>query len=882
MKLKYLFSASAMLALMAACSNEVETLTNETVADRPSAGQVEIVSTFGDADSRASWTGAGWKFNEETDRFGVMLMDTWNQTNEGQTTIDDYTFVDYIHTNYPFHSEDGGYTWQSPENAPLSEGNYFFTFPFDPTYQHRGRVYFEVPNVQSNVTEAGVVNAAWPVKYYQKYLGYAFIPAQSGVNKVDVSFHSLFANPKFKIMNATGMNIRMIQMLVRTHQDGKAGQPELMPTKLQLAPLSAGFDRVNNDYAAGEFNGAEETAALFSHATTVENGFFGENNLDGVYEYVLKCGDNYVVPAGEFFRLSAVMPAGEYWNFDIYAFVEIQNSEKTTGIIRLTGLDKSDWSNMDTQNGSMQTVLKPGITQVLTASFDANSVANLGLKDFTVVTSEDLAFVVDLKAKDGGRDLVIIKTLGDDVVLTKDVYDLISDVNRKGIKWQIDGTIVIPADAAADAIDQLTTGEGNVKTTIINKGTQVLTKDLVSCDVINEGTITEKAGVSVTINGNVTNAEGAEMTVSTVNGNVDNKGTINVEYVAGNVHNGKYMAEKDDDTVVPVTTATANIVTVDKAGCAVRNWGVMKLNDQLANGNMSLSNKYCGKLEIAGGYVYFVTNRGGEVTVSEKSTIYGLNNDGGIVNVNADLTIDKQARNYNDEHNTVATINIAENVAMTGTIVNNTACVINVKGTLDGNVQNAGLINVIENGIVIVEDGVNGTFGVIDVTAANEDNAAFAAKSNDANNMMKFAYTVGAEDDATELVATLKNKISSKNYGKNPVILTWGANSATTFEGRLRTPNVTEVVINNNLTVKKYTMFEDVLSFAVNGYLTVANDATLDLGSAQYAVVDGTLKANNQSTLNGNVAVKGEGVVVIETANSSWTKDSNFSGKWYE
>ena len=225
MKLKYLFSASAMLALMAACSNEVETLTNETVADRPSAGQVEIVSTFGDADSRASWTGAGWKFNEETDRFGVMLMDTWNQTNEGQTTIDDYTFVDYIHTNYPFHSEDGGYTWQSPENAPLSEGNYFFTFPFDPTYQHRGRVYFEVPNVQSNVTEAGVVNAAWPVKYYQKYLGYAFIPAQSGVNKVDVSFHPLFANPKFKIMNATGMNIRMIKMLVGSYSSGRQGRP---------------------------------------------------------------------------------------------------------------------------------------------------------------------------------------------------------------------------------------------------------------------------------------------------------------------------------------------------------------------------------------------------------------------------------------------------------------------------------------------------------------------------------------------------------------------------------------------------------------------------------------------------------------------------------
>ena len=653
MKLKYLFSASAMLALMAACSNEVETLTNEMVADRPSAGQVEIVSTFGDADSRASWTGAGWKFNEETDRFGVMLMDTWNQTNEGQTTIDDYTFVDYIHTNYPFHSEDGGYTWQSPENAPLSEGNYFFTFPFDPTYQHRGRVYFEVPNVQSNVTEAGVVNAAWPVKYYQKYLGYAFIPAQSGVNKVDVSFHPLFANPKFKIMNATGMNIRMIKMLVRTHQDGKAGQPELMPTKLQLAPLSAGFDRVNNDYAAGEFNGAEETAALFSHATTVENGFFGENKLDGVYEYVLDCGDNYVVPAGEFFRLSAVMPAGEYWNFDIYAFVEIQNSEKTTGIIRLTGLDKSDWSNMDTQNGSMQTVLKPGITQVLTASFDANSVANLGLKDFTVVTSEDLAFVVDLKAKDGGRDLVIIKTLGDDVVLTKEVYDLISDVNRKGIKWQIDGTIVIPADAAADAIDQLTTGEGGVKTTIINKGTQVLTKNLVNCDVINEGTLTG----GVTIYGDVYNAKGAKMSVTNVYGKVNNKGEITVEYVQGSIYNGKYYAEKDDAAIAPVVEASATIVT---ANATVNNWASMKLNN--LNGERGWSNKPGATLELLGSEVMF--GQGGEnhrdatmVISGNYPSFYNLQNTG-VVEVKSEVVLMGTA-NYN-----TGVINIKEGASL--------------------------------------------------------------------------------------------------------------------------------------------------------------------------------------------------------------------------
>lgn len=873
MKIKYLFSASAILALMAACSNEVETLTNETAVARPSAGQIQFVAGMGDADSRATWTGAGWKFNEESDRFGVMLMDNWKGSNEGKTTIDDYAFIDYIHTNYPFHSEDGGYTWQSPENAPLSEGNYFFTYPFDATYQHRGHVYFSVPNVQSNVTEEGVVNAAWPVKYYQKYLGYAFVPAQNGVNKVDVAFHSLFANPKFKIMNATGMNIRMIQMLIRTHQHGQADTPELMPTKLQLAPLSANFDAVNNAYAAHKLTSAEETAALFSHATTVENGFYGEDKTDGVYEYVLDCGDNYVVPAGEFFRLSAVMPAGQYHNFDIYAFVEIQNSEKTTGIIRLGNLEKSAWTNMDTQNGSMQTVLKPGITQVLTASFDANSVANLGLKDFTVVTSEDLAFVIDLKAKDGGRELVVIKTLGDDVVLTKEVYDLISNVNRKGIKWQIDGTIVIPADAKVDAIDQLTTGEGGVKTTIINKGVQKLTKDLVNCDVINEGTIEGLA-----IYGNVTNAKGAELTAETVVGNVDNKGTVTIALVDGKIHNGLYEAEKDL-AVAPVTTATANI---GSANTTARNWGIMKINNGTAN--FLASNKECGKLELAGGNVAQYTNRGGEVTVSGATTIVYALNDGGVVNVNADMTVTGLAKNYNDEHKTVATVNVAENVTMTGKVNNSKGAVINVKGTLDNKVYNAGLINVIEDGIVIVEEGLDGVYGIIDVTAANESNTAFAAKSNDANNKMYFAYTVGAEKSAADLAAVLKDKISSKNYGKNPVILTWAANSATEYTGKLTSANVTEVIINNNLTMSGTSSFPAVEKFVVNGSLTVANKATLNVEKLTSAVVNGTLKANNQSKLPNVVTVNSENkkaVVIIETADSKWIK-GNFAGTWHE
>lgn len=871
MRTKSFLTAGALAMLMAACSNEELITENVQLSeDRPLAGNVVLTPVFGDdAESRAIWTGTKHVFSEASDRFGVMLMDEW--TYKPATGFGAYTFVDYIQTNYPFASEDGGYTWKSVAGAPLCEGNYFFYFPYNPAMTGRGDITFSVPAKQTNVTAEGKVEALEAVNQYQKYLGYAFVEAtETDVNEVTPNFNFVFANPKFKIKNATGAALKVTKLLVRAHENGNI---QKLPTAVKLAPANS-FNAENYLVANGDRK--LELAELQNALAPLTEG--------ATYEYVITFGDEHVIPAGEYLKASAVIPGGEYGQLDVYAFVEEQNSEKDCGIIRLNETNNVNWDGQS-QSGAMQTHMKPGITQVYTATVYAQSVGNLGVEGFTVVNSEDLAYVIDLKAKDGGREKVKITTWGDEVELSKDVYELISAENRKGIQWYIDGTIVIPANAAKDAVDQLSTG-WDANTTIINKGTQELAKAVYNCNIINEGTITEKAGVSVTINGNVTNTKTGNMTVSAVYGDVDNKGAINVGYVAGNVHNGKYMAEKDDDTVAPVTTATADIVTVDKAYCSVRNWGVMKLNNQLANGNMSLSNKSCGKLEIAGGYVYFVTNRGGVVTVSEKSTIYGLSNDGGIVNVNADLTIANQAKNYNDEHNTVSTINIAENVAMTGKIVNNYDCVINAKGTLDGNVLNAGLINVIENGIVIVEGGVENqgvvSYGVIDVTAANEDNAAFAAKCNDTENMMTFAYTVGAEDDATELVATLKNKISSKNYGKNPVKLTWGENSAETFEGRLNTPNVTIIKIENNLTVKSYTLFEDAETFVVDGYLTVANGATLDLGSAENAVVNGTLKANNQSTLKGEVEVEGKGIVVIETANSSWTEADSFGGKWYE
>lgn len=874
MKAKSLLMAGALAILMASCAKEELVPTTEQLANRPLAGEVVINTNFGgDAETRAAWTGLGYKF-EAGDQFGAYLMDTWNEVAPG---FDNYSFVDYIHTNYPFKADmDGGkLVWTSVAGAPVCEGNYFFSWPFEKEYTTRGLVHYSVSDVQYATDENGNVEPFGTLKDNQKYLDYAFIPAVSSndINNVDLNFYPVFATPRFKVKNQTGQDLKVLKMLIRAHENGRI---QKLPTTVQLAPKSAEFAEVAEAYANNELSEKEEIAAL-QNALIVKEA-------DDCYEYVIECGENYIVPAGEYIQLAAVMPGGNYGALDVFFFVEEQNSSKDRSIVRLDETTQPNWDGKS-QSGSIQTHMKPGITQRYTATIYPQSLGNMGMEGFTVVTSKDLEYVIDLKAKDGGYEMFKITTWGKGVELTKAAYDFISNENRKGIKWFVDGTIVIPADAAKDAIDQLSTSAEFANTTIINKGAQELSKSTYYCNIINEGTI---EGEDATICGNVTNT--GVITVETINGNLDNKGTVNAELVNGSVHNGKFFAEKDNDEIAPVVTAVANIETIDDqlGSASVRNWAVMKLNIQ--GDNVSLSNKYCGKLELAGGKVYFVTNRGGEVNVSAATELYGLTNDGGVINVNEDLTILNAAKNINDEHSTVAIINVAANASLRAvegkTINNDKKAVINVKGILADGVYNAGLINAIEDGIVVVTGAYNETAGTIDVTAANGTSTAQAAKCLDQVNQY-FAYTVANEKTAVELVASLKARISSYNYGINPVKLTWAATSASEFVGQLRTPNVTEVTINNSLLITKdednnKTSFPSVEDdkFVVNsnGFLTVDSYSSLELPNVCIKV-DGTLKANNNSILKGNVTVCGKGIVVIATgAEATWAASSDFEG----
>lgn len=847
MKTKNLISMGMLTALLAACSNELEmpsSVVGNGDAARPSAGKVVIVPNMGegqsDADTRAYWTGSRWMFKAE-DEFGAFLMDDWKGTNEGETTVADYVFTDYVHTNYKYTADGSGKVWACQDDDTPLAGNYFFYFPYKADQKERGFIREELENNQTNF-DGTEVRWDYAVEKNQRYLGYAFIPASNqDINNVEVNFYPLFATPKFKLHNLTGGELRLHKLIIRTHQHGPADVPSLLPNKVALAPFSKNFADVAAEYP--EMDAKEQIATLFSHSTLVLNGPFAqeakegarEEKLDseygkpmdertGVYEYTIDFGENYTVGHDEFFKGCVVMPAGQYYNFDVFALVELPKSG-TTGIISLRSLKTADWDAFDTQNSSMQTILKPGIQQVLTASFDAGSIENLGMSDFTVASSEDLEYLLNLKAEDGGTDLMVIKTMGDKVAMTEGSYKWLADEAHKGIKVIINGTIVIPEELPEDAIDQLST-DSRFPTTIINEGKQKVEKPLVA-DFINKG----EAWV-------------ADITVNTSGDGITNYGKFTGVKVGGDVTNMKggelYIIE--------------NVATVNNYGLAE-----VGTEDSAATLWWTFTNYAGGEFYVGGDLSVqkAIDNQAGAtMTVANDVTVTDANSTGNYQSITNEGTIFNLGTIYRVWEN--------KGVIYNGNDVDTDATLRIETNTKDGVINNYGHMFDVENnyGNIYMKAG----------TAKIEFSDATNGEGNIENTLHGDIENIGGQHviyTATgvpfdEVLATMKTygKYTDLVIAHNYTLEDGVAVKRTTISSDLDKITIIEGVIVDiaeNATVELG--WKDAVDVENNGLINVNHGATLKGGEITN---NGTIKKNNNATIENDLAAGSNAVEIYD------------------
>lgn len=866
MKTKYLFTMGAMAALFAACADDYEVAQNgfDKVANRPSAGNVVLNTTIGeeggfDADTRVIWDN-GFKF-QENDRIGAFLYDEFNETNIGNTSMADYTFVDYNQTNYPFQTTDGGSTWKTPDNAALCEGNYFFTMRYESAYKNRAYVEFSVPNVQKNYNEeTGEHDVYADYAELQQRLGYAFIPATTeDVNEVSATFVNIFASPKFRIMNHTGLTLQVLKLIVRTHQHGPAGMLSKMPTTVVLAPKSKDFAKVQAEYPG--MTPGNQALALVSNALLVKNGFLAEKAVegsgikvdaeDGVYEYVIDMGDNYMVNHGSNITGQLVMPAGNYKNFDVYALVRVQDENLTTGVISLTNLGNAEWSDQDTQNGSMDVVLKPTCgempNQVMTAYIGDNAIGNVGLKDFAVTNTDDLMFVLNLMAKEGGNHNITVKTLGDQVELTNEVYAILSDPKWSNNKLQIDGTIVIPASLESnDGIDILWTDD-KVKTTIINRGVQVLDENLVA-DVINEGSLTEAEGEEITIKGDVTNK--GSLVVNKIVGDLNAEaGSAVVAVVAnGTSQNGVTVGAEANVTITESAVNVTNDGKLTTQGIIYWNlinnenatWTVN--GDQTLQGNGATNNGFMrvGQSKVTTVKNAHLDNNG---TIDNYGNINEVYRNHGVIN------------NYLNEDGTEAKVTVNVNVK-----VDEEKATINNWGVVTVTWGNEGWIN--------MKDKTADVFFASYAGGANEGYIENTVHGNIQNipDAQHIIYTADGTTTIDEVLETMASyKLYTDLYIKGDYELNTGDDIARRTTGGAQESKLANITIFEGVTVNiarnqsvQLGYGSDVL-VTNEGTIIISHNATLSGGDITNS---GLIRKHNSGTLENTVTNVNDGETV--------------------
>lgn len=628
MKTKHLLFATALVASLAACTNDDFSFDKQQpVADgRPVVSDVKLNFT-GEADTRLAFGKDGYAW-EANDTIGALLMDNVKTLEEGKTWLEKYSLVGYIHTSYPFTYSAADQTWGC--NTKMLEGNYFFAFPWE-SYEGQRKVRHLLTKQEQNGVKGSVVAESYAKNQF--FIGYAQIKAGTNAKDAltDVHMTSLLGGVQLRIVN-TGTQTYHINKIVLK---GTGIQSELT------------FDPTNADYKVEgvDFNLSSEVGEdTFNYANYTDNktdvytkgGDYvfvegeGYNREDALRAVVAASGDansaqliingtseeralvstkdNAKAVAYALIMANAHKPSTGDLTLDIYT------DEGMVSGIDLTKINTADGNKYLATTDSKVEEISPAVSNTIKVQIDDNSFAIPTEMD--VFDGEDLLQFIKWNATVTGARTAKA-TLKKEVTLTKEMMDVLA--KKENLKLTIDGTekLTVAADVAANVLEnaQLT-----ISTEIEALGTVNLTKK----------TNKFKQGITV--------AEGATLNINTdevaLVKTVKNYGTLNIaESVtlkkenSGSIENYAVMnVAKLADVKATVTNMADATLNVD--GFVI---GLTNAEDATVvmgeSGNLaSVTNN--GVIRTAKDAVVAGTNTNGEIVYVEGANIAAT---GGII-----------------------------------------------------------------------------------------------------------------------------------------------------------------------------------------------------------------------------------------------------------
>ena len=972
MKAKHLFFAMALPGLFAACTQE-EWTSNEAnnsleLAKRHNAGVVEFTIDGDEAETR---------FNHELGRFDngeeidLYLMDelTGNCDNgdanhmHGYNTSvqcwkyfnvwnELYTLKDYAQTRYPFAYDETSQTWKNC--ATLLEGNYFAMHPSNEKITNRKDVWHYINPVQGFSKDGEFYKLAMDNQFWLGYTPIYRDEDRTGEMTLPLSMQPVMTVLKLNIGNKGSTDVIVDKIVF------KDGQGRALPTIAYVKPaldeewrktvevenpktadgcgdLTCNDQALDSEYSReltwpGTSIGRATARSIVEYATPADHIPYGLEDTNVAYEYIFnfdeasELGGHFLkgnVDNGEYVTVYFPLPhnLGDIV-LEPVIYGRIYDKPNNTwkyGILRKGDFTSDNGSRVFTLDQAFLGKLQP-YAQEVTAAFDEMGFE--AINDARIESTEDLMrYLKGLETSYTSQknDTIETNVYGNGLVINDEVINYLDEMNSKNDCFitldfkalnTTDATVML--DTEKESMKYFNFGNGTINF-VVNKGIHSLEKANQNLKSL---AVEENAIFNVKADAKIANTEnnGILNVAAKIEGDVENHKTIELQNTLRNSANidGIFTNENIANVVGTVTVKTLKNKNtcvncgVDKAVLTITNAGTLDVQD-LTNDDKIVNNGILNAEKL--------TNNG-TIESNATSNISALTNKGTFA-VNAGVTT------LTGENSNEGTINVAAGAKLSvkddNTLANQEAGVINVEGDLMENIQNSGIIYVIGDGHV----GVNGVVadsahGIIDISAANNGASSRVAKdvvTGKAGNY--FRYTV-KQTIAADLKNTLAALISDNNYGKNPVILVWNADSPATFgntsnQGLVNAGKVERVIIERELTLIGTVTFNDLnnncnavgiksdvkafnkaFQITSKGKVIVDNAAKLVLNrGSEYsnifvtAWVDGTLKVNNTGALDSTtpelVKVFGAGRCEFgaKPANySKWTKSGEYTGEW--
>lgn len=575
MKTKVLLSAMTMAVALAGCSNEEWNDNSQKASDLNGRRAVgEVVLSFSDAATRMEQNEAGNIVFSDNDLISASLMDEFNGT------YPITSLVNYIQTNYPF-SKDENNQWKS--TGVLLEGNYFFAYPFDGCLQTRGALTNTVPVNQYAYDENGQFNAWQPYIDNQFYVGYKYLHADEacedcnevGVLNANVKLEKVHAYPFFTFTNQTGSPLE--QPLTIYKLSLRKADQSMFYNTVAVSPKAKGFKADPTGELADENGKYSLWQTAVYNLNLGDKGYINPFGFDVINSSTLEY--NVIFPEGGYevknwdsFEVGMVVPAGLYGPMEVVLY-----TNEGVGVYPVFGPENGE--DYQVQSGVYK--LSPDRKSNTAIRIDINSLKT-NKTNFTVQSTENFVEYLKYVTNAGNSLQLIVKTVGDKVELSQEVYDILKN---KNLKLRLNGTLIIPEGVPSDAIDRINFFDAYSK--LIIKGDQVVEKMPASDKYIldsnvmfeNEGTLTLKTDVphSTIINKGQLIIEDADVftLINTYDGNV----VVNKELSAINLIN---MGEMTINTGAKVNSleSFANLGTLSNNG-ELETWPMNVVNEKI-------------------------------------------------------------------------------------------------------------------------------------------------------------------------------------------------------------------------------------------------------------------------------------------------------------